>query len=69
MLRSLNSSFFIQKLNKNNFDFWHTMAHCAPPQKQFLTQRVGKDTGFKRIILVAVSKDLPEAHSNIDQIW
>ena len=40
-----------------------------PPQKQPLTQRTGKDTGVKRQILVAVSEDLPETHSNIEQIW
>ena len=41
----------------------------SPPQKQPLTQRAGKDTGVKRQILVAVSVDLPETHSNIEQIW
>ena len=41
----------------------------TPPQKQPLTQRTGKDTGVKRQVLVAVSEDFPETHSNIEQIW
>ena len=41
----------------------------SPPQKQPLTQKTGKDTGVKRQILVAVSEDFLETHSNIEQIW
>ena len=38
----------------------------SPSQKQPLTQRTGTDTGVKRQILVAVSEDLLETHSNIE---
>ena len=41
----------------------------SSPLQKPLTQRTGKDTGVKSQILVAVSEDLPETHSNIEQIW
>nr|XP_047126851.1 uncharacterized protein LOC124807992 [Hydra vulgaris] len=41
----------------------------SPHQQQPLTQRTGKDTGVKRQIIVRVSEELPERHSNIEQIW
>ena len=41
----------------------------SPPRMQPLTQKTSKDTGIKRQILMAVSEDLPETHSNIEQIW
>nr|XP_012563456.1 unnamed protein product [Hydra vulgaris] len=31
--------------------------------------KTGKDTGVKRQIIVGVSEDLPEKHSNIEQTW
>ena len=41
----------------------------SPPQKRLLTQRIVKDTSVKRQMLVAVSEDLPETYSNVEQIW
>ena len=39
-----------------------------PPQKRLLTDRLAKDTGVKRQILVAVAEEFPETYENVRQI-
>ena len=43
--------------------------NSQPQRNLLLTQNTAKDTGVKKKILVAVLEDLPENHSNIQQIW
>ena len=41
----------------------------SPSQKRLLTQRIAKDTGVKRQIIVAVAEKLSETYVNVQQIW
>ena len=41
----------------------------SPPQKRLLTDRLAKDTGVKRQMLVAVAEEHPETYENVRQTW